>query len=164
MEICSVPNCKLKSQTKFHSPRNEPQLNIWRKILKINDSKFFICDQHFEDRFIRTKRLGVTVNGYPSLYLSNIEAGSSDFCQCCMRSFVNKFFHQTDEVFVISEGFQEIFSDVIGYEVSWQNFNRNVRSSVKNLTNSAKKLHFRLKIWQNRLKIWQSWSKICTFG
>ncbi|CAG9811420.1 unnamed protein product [Chironomus riparius] len=89
MEACSVPNCKLKSSPKFHSPQNEAKANLWRKILKINNIKFSICDQHL-----------------------------SIICQSCMRSFEPKHFNNTGAMFVIAERFKDIFRDVIGYEVS----------------------------------------------
>jgi hypothetical protein len=93
MEICSVPNCKLKPNTKHHSALNTAQLNLWRKVLKSTEKNFNICDQHL-----------------------------SIVCQSCMKSFETKNFANPGEILVISEKFQEVFGEVIGYEVSFWEF------------------------------------------
>jgi hypothetical protein len=51
MSICSVPNCKFQSEVKFHSPRNEQQLSLWKRILSIGEDKFMVCESHFGGSF-----------------------------------------------------------------------------------------------------------------
>lgn len=122
MNKCSVPNCTLQSEIVFHSPRNVPQLSLWKKILDMKVDNFYVCDKHFEDKFIRMKKLGVTTDAYPTMYLSNINADSSDICQCCLKSFVSTYFNQGDEFYKISDELQGIFGDVMGCEVRYYEF------------------------------------------
>lgn len=118
MSKCSVLGCKLKSELFFSSPRNEQQLNLWREILNIDEDKFFVCDQHFEDKFVRMKKLGVTSDGYPSLYLPSNDNNDSEICQCCMKSFLNTYFNQADEFYRVTPEFQDIFKRTMECQVS----------------------------------------------
>jgi hypothetical protein len=65
------------------------------------------------------RKLGVTVDAYPSMYLGNIDEDNADICQCCLKSFLSTYFNKTDEYYKISEDFQTVFKDVMECEVSW---------------------------------------------
>ncbi|KAG5668102.1 hypothetical protein PVAND_016056 [Polypedilum vanderplanki] len=83
------------------------------KILNIEEDKFYVCDAHFEEKFIRIRKLGITIDAYPSLFLGNIDPNSSETCQCCFKSFIN----ESDEVHQISENLQSIFKEVMDCEL-----------------------------------------------
>lgn len=115
---CSVANCQLKSKVTFHSPQSRPHLELWKKILNIKVDSFFVCDQHFEEKFFRIEKR-LTVDAFPTQYIGNVEPGNADFCQCCMKSFVrSKFITQNEGRVAIEDKFQKEFVDVIGCEVS----------------------------------------------
>ncbi|KAL7013925.1 hypothetical protein ACKWTF_015647 [Chironomus riparius] len=114
---CSVANCHFQSKVCFHSPQSRPHLELWKKILNINVDKFFVCDQHFEDKFFRIEKR-LTFDAFPTQYIGNFEEGSSDFCQCCMKSFVrSKFITQYEPRVTIDEKLQQDFTNVIGCEI-----------------------------------------------
>jgi len=57
-----VPKCKSGSRalkikkTIFRSPRNEEMLKKWKAAIPVKKTlkdKFFVCEDHFEERFLR---------------------------------------------------------------------------------------------------------------
>ncbi|KAG5668097.1 hypothetical protein PVAND_016051 [Polypedilum vanderplanki] len=114
---CSIPNCCLQSSFTFHSPRNRTHLELWKKILNIKEDSFYVCDLHFEDKFLRIEKR-LTVDAFPTQCITNIEPGSQNFCQCCLKSFeINKFLTEKEKKYPIDKKFKEEFLEVIGFEI-----------------------------------------------
>lgn len=110
---CAVPNCPIRSENLFQSPASEANCRRWMKVLKITKNKFFICQEHFEEKFIEKKpRLWST----PTLWINNDIDESVDHCESCLMSLKDQ--KCPENAYKVDERFKEMFLDVTECEVS----------------------------------------------
>jgi hypothetical protein len=76
-----------------------------------------------EEKFLRIEKR-LTVDAFPTQFIVDIEPGSQEFCQCCLKSFVrSRFLSQNETKYPIDAGFKDEVLDVVGVEVSRADLN-----------------------------------------
>lgn len=118
---CSVANCRLKSNTIFSSPQDPMKLNTWRRLLRIPDKKFYVCENHFEEKFVKKVKLSLKPDAVPTLFISHYNIVKDDICQSCLKDIPALTSLSTTTNFhfcYITDGFKDIFREVVGIKVS----------------------------------------------
>lgn len=127
MEKCSVLNCKTTSADNlalFRCPNSPIFLEKWMEILNLDDleSDFFVCEYHFEDKFISCDKY-LSEDAYPTVFLDmpEIELVQQTYesvinnCRSCLR----KYKKDERKLVKISSSIQNLFMNVTHIEVSY---------------------------------------------
>lgn len=130
MDKCSVSNCKTTSADTlalFRCPNSPIFLEKWMEILNLDDleSDFFVCEYHFEDKFISCDKY-LSEDAYPTVFLNMPEIELvQEACESVLlinncRSCFRKYKKDERKLVKISSSIQKLFKNATHIEVRLQ--------------------------------------------
>lgn len=89
---CAVKGCQSEDTELFKSPKSRIQLQKWKEVLGIKKDEFYVCELHFDNRFINLQKV-LYEEAVPSIQLESIQEN----CECC-GEFLSDQIHQVEMV------------------------------------------------------------------
>ena len=112
---CVVSDCQETNCDLFQSPGDSVELNKWKTLLDVRENQFFVCSLHFEDRYMKTRKV-LNAGAYPIDMKAT--ASSATYCDCCLRGI--KF---RELKIKVDESLRENIKKCVELEVSWRGEN-----------------------------------------
>ena len=107
---CVVSACQRTDGDLFLSPNESVKLNKWKTLLDVRENQFFVCSLHFEDRYMKTRRI-LMAEAYP---MDMQTASSATCCGCCLRGI-----NFRELKVKVDESLRENIRNLVELEVSW---------------------------------------------
>lgn len=117
---CAVEDCNLIARTLFKSPKDPTILKKWQKLLRTCEEKFLVCENHFEDKYVKKLKLSLIDEAIPTLFINDSRTVENDICQCCLSDtqlLIVGDMKKSVCCYSITDIFRKSFKDVMGIEV-----------------------------------------------
>lgn len=106
---CEINACSGSNRYLFHSPSNQGILQQWKTIIQTDKEEFYLCERHFEDKFIEKS---LHSRAIPTVLIPDSTNGEGP-CICCQHTMC-----ADEERFLISDEIKRKLHNVLQLQVT----------------------------------------------